>query len=94
MAFDIYFRKRSLGILKGDDGNHGRSSKSSPDAAPHTKNFPFIQQILDYPGLIVASGLGIFPADKLPLVETRIEQSLPLKSSWCALFIIAESGEK
>src|SRR5664279_2748814 len=85
MAFDVNFRQRSLGILKGDDGNHGRASKSGPDAAPYTKDFPIIEQVFYYPGLIVAPGLCIFPTDPLPEVETRIEHTLPLKNYRCAL---------
>jgi hypothetical protein len=85
MAFDIYFRKRSLGILKGDDGNHGRASKLGPDAAPYTKDFPVIEQVFHYPGLMEASGLCIFPTDPLPEMKTWIEHALPLNNDWCAL---------
>ena len=87
-----YFCQCFLGFIKRGHGDDGGTAQSRPDAAPHTKNFPFIQQILDYPGLIIPMGLGIFPVDPLPWVETRGEQSLPLKSSWCARSSLWRAG--
>ena len=52
---------------------------------PHTQHLPFIQQVLDDTGLIIAMALGIFPADLLPEMKTWIEHMLFLESSWCAL---------
>ena len=80
-----YFCQCCLGFVKRSQGDDSCNAESRPDAAPQTQDFPFFKKILYYPGLIIPMGLGIFPADPLPLVETRIEHTLPLKSSWCAL---------
>jgi hypothetical protein len=80
-----YFCQCCLGFVKRSHGDDSCTAESRPDTAPQTQDFPFIEQILDYPGLIIPVALGIFPADLLPEVETRIEQSLLLKNVRCAL---------
>ena len=79
----VDFFQGGLGFVQRGEGDDGGAAESCPDTAPQTQDFPFFKKILHYPGLIVAMGLGIFPADPLPVVETRIEQSLSLESLGC-----------
>ena len=81
----VDFFQGGLGFVQRGEGDDGGAAESCPDTAPQTQDFPFFKKILHYPGLIIPMGLGIFPADLLPVVETRIEYTLPLKNVRCAL---------
>jgi len=80
---DCYFCQCFLGFVKRGQGDNGGTAESCPDAAPQAQDLPFIQQILDDTGFIIATALAIFPADPLPVLETRIEHTLPLESLGC-----------
>src|SRR5665811_465341 len=84
-----YFCQCFLSFIKRGHRDDGGTAQSRPDAAPQTQDFPFFKKILDYPGLIVASSLGIFPTDLLPEMKTRIEHTLLLlKNVRCALYVV------